>query len=654
VSSVAPTDTLAVDVVTIKEVETGATVADTTVVDVAKYVPPSPLTATGSFVDRSDQLGVKLPVDLGEKGMRTPYASNGLFHDLDGDGDIDVVFSDGIGELYIGIASAPWTWKVEKVFKVKAPAIYALAVTDVDRDGIAEIFCAGYTVHYLVRQSDGSWNDEAAQRGIVLKGTQSIRGVVPIDLDQDGQLDLAAGAMSCDGSSRVHAWVNQGNGIYKELAMDLGLSHEASMWGLMATDVDSDGWLDLLTFADTCHEVGGSAFLRNLGFKGGEVSFEIKDLEPLFHHKDPSSSPMGGSVGDINNDGHLDYIFSETGMRELRMAGIDVKNPDLELLKQDELAAAHLLIADGKGGFVSNAIEAGIAVPLSATGQTMTSWSMRLFDFDADGHLDIMISHGLDFEAYLMSDEGQMRPVLFRNQGDATFVDVSAIFGLSTKHLSRAMATADVDGDGDLDFFFGGQLHQPLLLENQVKHAGSNLRVRLKGTVSNAWGLGARLKLETSKRTTIAEMTTHSPTETMDEPWVTFALRSDETAKQLQVRWPTGYVQLVDQLDPSKPLVLVEPKFVDVDKTFVHGGQVHFELRAFDEKGLQKTSPQSMSVQAANGDEGIWEEILKCDSAGVCKRMWHAPVGFVGETSFIVKIEGTPLNVRPRVRYAPF
>ena len=363
---------------------------------------------------------------------------------------------------------------------------------------------------------------------------------------------------------------------------------------------------------------------------------------------------MGGSVGDINNDGHLDYIFSETGLRGMRMAGIDVKNPDLELLKQDETAAAHLLIADGKGGFVSGAVEAGLSVPLSKTDQTMTSWSMRMFDFDADGHLDIMVSHGMDFEAYLMSDEGQMRPVLFRNQGDATFEDVSAGFGLPNKHMSRAMATADVDGDGDLDFFFGGQLHQPLLLENQVKHAGSNLRVRLAGTVSNAWGIGARLELETSKRITIAEMTTHSPTETMDEPWVTFALRADETAKQLQVRWPSGYVQFVDKLDPSKPLLLTEPKFVQLDKTFAHGGKIHFELRAFDDKGLQKTSPKAMLIKVASGDPGIWDEDLKCDSTGVCKRKWHVPIGVVGETSFIVEIEGTPLDVRPRVRYAPF
>lgn len=614
--------------------------------------PPSPLLASGGFVDRWPGLNLTLPVDKGIKGSREPWVSNGLLADLDGDGDLDMVISDGIDTVWIGHTKAAWSWQFTPVLKAKAPGIFAVAVTDAAGEGTLHVAVGGHTMSYLVRQPGGAWVDQATERGITIGGTQSVRGVVPVDLDLDGLLDLAVATMSCDGSSRLHVFVNRGDGTYVERAEALGTDQVSSLWGLLATDVDDDGLIDLLTLPETCEAAAGGAWIRHRGFDAGGAAMSIQTLAPLFSHPDPNASPMGGSVGDFDNDGDLDYLFSELGMRGARMRGLDVKTPDLEGVKQDESSANHLLVNDGKGGFSFGGVEAGIAVPLSKTDLTMTAWSMRLFDFDHDGHLDIMASHGHDFESFLIGDEGGMRPVLFRNNGDATYADVSAGFGLPDLHMSRAMAAADVDDDGDLDFLFGGADMQPLLLENKVVHEGAWLRVRLRGTVSNIWGIGARLTLQTSAGLRVAEMSTQSPTETMDEPVVTFTLPPGAKAESLLVRWPGGFAQTVGALPLNTLVEVVEPAQVSLSARFTAGDMVAFTLRGFSADGTPATLGGTSSVETASAGLGKWLGSLDCSAGTSCVRQWMPPFEGSGDVTFVVRIGGEELRIRPKVRYS--
>ncbi len=614
--------------------------------------PPSPLTAKGKWTDLSAAISVKVPVDAGLAGTNTPLASAGLVIDLDGDKIIDLVLTDGISQVWIGKGMGKWKWSFKKVHETKAPGIMSLAA--IDRGGGPLSVVVGGSKIALLEYGSGGWKDVAQEAGLTFSEQATAQAIVPVDLDMDGHLDLLVGQYSCDDQARVKAYINQTNGKFIERGALLGLAQQATLWALLATDMDDDGRTDVLTLAEGCVDGSASIWYRNKGFGPGTSLYKYTKLPPLFVAPSmEGGTPMGGAVADFNGDGHLDYVFSEVGYRQHRMAGMDMTNPNLEVLAKDAAGGNHLLIGKGGGKFVSAAVPAGITTALSETGLTMVSWSMRFVDFDHDGHMDLMVSHGYDYAAFLLADDGGMRPVLFRNRGDATFEDVSAKFGMPSNHLGLAMASVDIDGDGDLDFFLGGQTVAPILLRNDVVHDGHDLSVTLRGVVSNPWGLGSRLWLQTSARTLVAEMSTQAPSGTMDAPVVHFALMKGETPTHLKVRWPSAFVQEVEVGADAKSLKVVEPKLVSLNKTWVSDGQVTVLARGYSDSGEYLPGQVPITIELAQGAKGSWDGPIECMPNGECFRQWQAPslTGSKGEDAIVVTIDGLELGIRPRVRF---
>jgi len=96
---------------------------------------------------------------------------------------------------------------------------------------------------------------------------------------------------------------------------------------------------------------------------------------------------MGGYVADFNGDGLLDHVFSEVGMRAQRMSGeLNPRQPSAAVQAAHPDASTHLLLRKPDGTFQSVGGPAGIAVPVSATGLTMVSWTPRPLDVDAGAH----------------------------------------------------------------------------------------------------------------------------------------------------------------------------------------------------------------------------------------------------------------------------
>ena len=612
----------------------------------------SPLQATGKFTNQTAALGAAFALDPGKKGApREPWASLGMLIDLDHDGLLDFVATDGMAEVRWGRAVQPWKWITAPLADVKGEGVRCLAATDSDGDGYPEIIVGGSRFCYNEPATTEIYTEEGEARGLGLGKMSGVQSVTPVDLDADGLLDLAVGEFTCDGKSRLRAFVNQGNGRYAERAEQMGLDDVASIWAVLATDFDGDRRPDLMAVKEGCPPAGGNAY-----FHSTANGFERKDLAPLFFApKQDGGTPMGGSVGDVDRDGRLDFLFSEIGYRQASLNGMDMRHPDLAQLASDPASGNHLLLQTQAGVLVSQGLAAGLALPLNTAHRPMVSWTTRLLDFDADGHLDAILSHGQDYDAFILADEAGMRPVLMRNRGDATFVDVSQAFGFPDMHLNRALATADVDDDGDLDLFFGGQLMQPLLLRNEVKHPNRMLTVRLKGRVSNLWGLQSRVLLQTSKRTYVAEMTTHAPFATMDQPLVHFGVPADETWQTLTVRWPSGYDQVVQvPVNVAKlPLVVEEPPLVSLSHRFVYSigsSAVTVQARAFATDATPLPSAV-VTIELAPGSPGTWSGLTQCPG-GECTRMWKPPEGQAGEAVFVVTHGGQELVVRPKVRFA--
>ncbi len=614
--------------------------------DVGEIAVPSPLTATGKFVEVSNVFGTPLLTNGGEAKKKLPRQNAGLWFDLDGDGILDLVLSDGIDEIRFGKGKGPWQWQWQTSAKVAYGGVNSIAAIDDDGDGKCDVVVSAAGLRYYKQKPDGSWPEEGAQRGLSTDKNTQFQALMPADVDGDGLLDLLSTAFDCSEKSRLVAYINQGNGQFVERGIEMGLDHKSTLWNAFVTDVDGDRRSDVLTLSEGCEPVGGNAYLHNAGFQL-DKPYETIGLGPAFFGKAlANGSPMGGGVADFNNDGALDIVISGIGFRYVG------NNPTLFEQMNHASEATQLLLNDGKGKFTSAGVQAGIVMPLSSTGAQMVAWSIQPVDFDFDGNMDMLAMHAYDFGAFLLADEGGMHPVLFRNIGIGVYAEVSNLFGLPDPFIGRALTVADADGDGDLDLLMGGQGAQPRMYRNDIKHNGQWLQVRLKGSVSNIWGLGARLKLITNKHSYINEMTLHDPSHSVDAPVAQFAVRQGEIPVELRVSWPSGWDQKIAIGQLNQAITVTEAPLVQLGARYVQSvanAGVVVKAAGFDESGVANGG--SVVIELNKSAQGQWAGPQTCDATGLCSRTWQPSPGKSGEAVLDFQIGGKALLLKPRIRF---
>ena len=618
---------------------------------------PSPLTAKGQFVDNWANLGVKLATAPPNKAMlKEASSSAGMLIDLDKDNLLDWVVVDGIDKAYWGRNIKPWKWFDAPLLTAKEPGLRSIAATDVDGDGYPEIVLGGGRLYFLVRTKFETYNDEASYRGLATSKQAHVQHIATCDLDNDGLLDLVTTEYSCSDAATVRGHLNQGNGNYSDETYALGIGHKTTAWFTLPYDADSDGQVDLLIGHENCEPAKGNIWYHNKGFVLLPPRFGALKVPPVFMAPQAGGvTPMGGSVGDANGDGLLDIVLTSTGMSEMVSAGLTIAKAKANpALAADYASLANqLLLQQPDGSYQPAGLQWGLGWATSQTNKTMVSWSARFFDFDGDGWQDIYINHGDNAQALLLSDEGGTRPVLFRNNGLGQFDDVSDPFGLPALHGSRGLSAADVDNDGDLDFLEGGMDSQPLFLENQVDAPKHWLAVRLKGNTSNVWGIGARLLLTTSGKPVVAAMGASAPTQTNDPAIAQLVWPLAWQAQQLQVFWPSGYVQTLAVNGVDKMLWIEEPPLVQLSARFVNSAKpanITVTARAYDTTGLAKSGVVTTIELAANA-KGSWQGPTACAPDGTCTRTWMPVANGWGADAIEVSFGGKLLAVRPVIRF---
>src|SRR5207248_9674997 len=83
----------------------------------------------------------------------------------------------------------------------------------------------------------------------------------------------------------------------------------------------------------------------------------------------------------------------------------------------------------------------------------------------------------------------------FRNLGDLRFERIESRWGLGRVGVSLGAATADFDNDGRLDLVVNNA-DVPLSIYRNRSSSGNSIRIRLKGTISNRFGIGATVRLK--------------------------------------------------------------------------------------------------------------------------------------------------------------
>jgi hypothetical protein len=210
----------------------------------------------------------------------------------------------------------------------------------------------------------------------------------------------------------------------------------------------------------------------------------------------------------------------------------------------------------GKGAFT----DAGYASRMGPLSIRHSGWGIGLFDFNNDGWKDVFTanSHVNDlvelFEAAKYKETNSVFLNLGTNLGNGAFRDVSAEAGQDTVRAHRGSAYADLNGDGRIDAVVSC-LGEPAEVWENVGPAGNWIILKLVGTRSNRDGIGARIRIGGQYN----HMTSAVSYASSSHAGVHFGLGKVDRIPKIEIRWPSGTVQVLEDVKANQTLTVREP-----------------------------------------------------------------------------------------------
>lgn len=486
---------------------------------------------------------------------------------------------------------------------------------DINNDGWLDLYVCRHAAPNLlwVNQGDGTFVEEAAQRGLAIVDGSGVGAFA--DYDRDGDLDVYVQTNMMDYAANPdgrpdYLLQNNGDGFFRDVTRAAGISGMTSGHSVLWTDYDDDGWPDLYVVNDFAPP---DQLYRNKG-DGTFANVTNTALPSMPFYG------MGSDAADVDGDGTFDLFVADmaatTHEKDQRsMAGSRVRGQ-----KHAENSPVppsymrnHLLLNTGTGVYREAAQLAG----LRASDWT---WSIRWEDFDHDGRVDLHITngmnreyHGADLLERIMISENPSEPIrimqespvlaepnlAFRNRGDLQFEKVTTEWGLTEVGVSFGAATGDFDGDGDLDLVYANYEGDPSVFRNDSV-SGHRLVIALRGRESNRFGFGAKVTITTATGSQIREMQPARGYLSSGEPVVHFGLGDHDIVDQLEVRWPSGRRQTLTQVAANQRLVLDEQDAALTDERVkLAGGGARWSDQAA-QRGLAWPAEESGAPEASD------------------------------------------------------
>ncbi len=310
---------------------------------------------------------------------------------------------------------------------------------------------------------------------------------------------------------------NVGNGRFEDVTRKSGIAgHAGKGLGVAIADIDQDSWIDILVANDS---VAQQVFRNKRDGTFSEISLETgiaynTDGKPF--------AGMGIDVADYNNDGPPDVFINALS-----------------------LEGYALFRSAGAGMFDPVAEESG----LRRASEPFGGWGTRFADFDNDGWKDLFVAQGhvMDTIAYDNPSLSYLQPLLLLRNVVGKFADVTATAGsaLRVKRASRGAAIADFDNDGRVDIAVNNNDGPALLLRNESAADGW-VAIELVGTKSPRDALGASIRLtDNTGRKQWQILTTAGSYLSASQKRVHFGIGDAVSVAELEVRWPSGSVQVV-------------------------------------------------------------------------------------------------------------
>ncbi len=513
------------------------------------------------FADVADASGLDFAHVNGMTGrfyFHEMMGAGGALLDYDGDGDLDVYLVQGgllegqagdgsplLDRLYRNDLGGAAEGRLEPRFVDVTPASgivsdgYGMGVGtgDVDGDGWTDLYVANFGANRLLRnQGDGTFRDVTEDSGTGDRGWGT--SVAFLDYDLDGRLDLYV-ANYTDFTVGAHkgcrsrtgaldycsplAYNPQADRLYRNRAghrfeavsVASGIGGLAgSGLGVVAADLDADGWADLYVANDQMpnwlwRNNGDGTFSEGASLAGVAVNGEGR-----------AEAGMGVAAGDFDGDGDEDLIVTHL-------------NRETNTLYRN----------DQPGFFEDGSMASGAGPPSWQN----TGFGVAWFDFDNDGWLDLASANGAVKRLEPLVRRGDPHPLhqpnmLLRNTGGGVLRDFTAEAGeaFALSEVSRGLAAGDVDNDGDADLLITNNNGPVRLLRNHAAGGAGWVGFAPGAAAAGADAVGSRFEVRTaSGRSLHRWLRTGGSYGSAGDPRVLVGLGT-EAAARVTVRWPDG------------------------------------------------------------------------------------------------------------------
>ena len=420
-----------------------------------------------------------------------------------------------------------------------------VSMMDVNADGWLDIYVCVSGIHppfnnqLFINNGDSTFREAAGAYGLADAST-SIQATT-LDYDGDGLLDVFVAnypqipvtmgneyyhrkMQTNQFAESAHLYRNNGDGTFSDRTTSAGVQNFGLTLGLVATDFNQDGWPDLYLSND--FNVPDYLYMNN-----GDGTFSERVREATRHI---SMFGMGIDVADLNDDGLLDLAQVDMTPEDYKRAKTNMASMSPETFHEAVAMGFHHQYMQNSIQLNNGLNEGGLPIfsdiaRMTGMATTDWSWGVQIMDLDNDGRKDVFISNGmkrdvnnrdaldqLERESMFGNQERSIsilpsEPVenyAFRNNGQLSFGNVTAEWGLSYPGFSNGFAYADLDNDGDLDLVMNNLDDALSLYENRTdRDARHFLQVKLNGPKHNPFGLGTRVTLETQEGTQTQELT---------------------------------------------------------------------------------------------------------------------------------------------------
>ncbi len=354
--------------------------------------------------------------------------------------------------------------------------------------------------------------------------------------------------------------------VFKDVTVQAGLADRGFTLSAMASDVNEDGYPDLIVANDYVEP--DMIYINN---KNG--TFTDQRASTIRHM---SNNSMGSDIADINNDGLMDFFVLDMLAEDYKLQKARVSNarperyfPLVQYGYGYQETRNILQLNNGNGTYSDIGCLAGVF-------QTDWSWGCLFDDFDHDGRQDLYVTNGFyrdvnnaDYIHFTSDSISKLHPgginnvsmpdingflklipqfrllnYAYRNRGDLTFEDVSVKWGLASKSFSNGLAYADLDNDGDMDLVVNNIEDEAFVYQNTAVETqkGNWLQIKLQGSAGNAAAFGAKARITAGGQYFYKELQPSRGFMSSVEPILHFGLGSIAKIDRLEVQFPEGKI----------------------------------------------------------------------------------------------------------------